>query len=185
VRLTAPVDGVTPLKRALGLPEPGERCTAVGFGRYDAPAGGVTDGDKREASELIVGTSAAAIEVEMATGFVDPGDSGGPLLCDGAVVGVTSCKADGAWPAPRRAHYARLDVVSTWIDTLVEAWAGGHADGGGLDCGLSVCAQGNALPDDCDACVTLVCGNDPFCCSLGWDGLCVAAAGDRCGVRCV
>jgi hypothetical protein len=52
---------------------------------------------------------------------------------------------------------------------------------GGNPCEHDVCTTGNALSDNCNACVASVCGADPFCCnsqSGSWDNICVTTAAD-------
>ncbi len=54
---------------------------------------------------------------------------------------------------------------------------GGSAGGSGGDtCKHSECVTGKKLTDGCDACVTAVCDNDPFCCDGKWDAQCVSEA---------
>jgi len=170
VRLEQPVDDVAPLPVATAAPSVGARCTAVGFGAHDG-ARATTYADKREAQVTIEALASTAVAVSPGSGLPDHGDSGGPLLCDGAIVGVTSC-GDGT---PDRVWYARADRARRWLDG---AWP---ARGG---CAHAVCATGAALDPSCDGCVEAVCGVDPYCCGAEWDAGCVQSAADRCGVRC-
>jgi hypothetical protein len=50
------------------------------------------------------------------------------------------------------------------------------------DCEHSYCVQGSALARFCDPCVAAICEDDPFCCSSGWDQVCVAAVATKCHV---
>jgi len=54
--------------------------------------------------------------------------------------------------------------------------------------GHSKCATGDALPSNCDPCVTAVCAAMPSCCSssstLPWSKECVAKVGEVCGSIC-
>jgi hypothetical protein len=44
-------------------------------------------------------------------------------------------------------------------------------------CAHNLCATGGALTKGCDpGCVTQVCDVDPYCCSTGWDSVCLARA---------
>jgi hypothetical protein len=183
VRLAAPVEGVRPIPvRAGAPPGAGTRCTAVGYGRHDPPEGGAaTYLEKRRATERILGHSPGAVEVEMVDGIVDPGDSGGPLLCGGRISGVTSCKTDGEWPAHRRAFYARVDIIKKWIDETQVAWREGRRAG---DCAHPLCSPGERLVPSCDPCVAEVCAADPFCCNQQWDQACMKQLGPTCGITC-
>ena len=92
----------------------------------------------------------------------------------------------------------------TWDDLCVEAGAGC-----GLECpacGDGACVEGEtcaACPEDCGACpagdccaahdgpgcddadlMACVCATDDYCCDFEWDGLCVEAAIDGCGLVC-
>jgi len=44
---------------------------------------------------------------------------------------------------------------------------------------------GAALVNGCDACVTAVCAQDPFCCNNTWDVICVNQVSGACGIDCV
>jgi hypothetical protein len=56
-----------------------------------------------------------------------------------------------------------------------------------VDCGTSAacvhdkCVTGAKLTGTCDACVQKVCAADAYCCSTGWDNLCVSQVNDACG----
>ncbi len=50
--------------------------------------------------------------------------------------------------------------------------------------GHDVCQTGSPLVNT-GSCVTKVCGADPFCCSSGWDEICVAETASFCGLSCV
>ncbi len=49
-------------------------------------------------------------------------------------------------------------------------------------CSHSVCSSGTKLVDGCNSCTTLVCDDDPYCCSTSWDNICVSEATDLCGL---
>ena len=61
------------------------------------------------------------------------------------------------------------------------------ADGqcqGTMTCAHSDCDTGSALANGCDACVTSICGVDPYCCTTAWDSICVGEVGSVCGKSC-
>jgi hypothetical protein len=52
-------------------------------------------------------------------------------------------------------------------------------------CGQSLCIDSlEPMPDGCHSCVTDVCIGDPFCCNTAWDGVCVGAVENVCGLVC-
>lgn len=51
-------------------------------------------------------------------------------------------------------------------------------------CGHDKCTVGAALDPTCGLCEAAVCVNDIFCCTAGWDELCVQAVGEYCGTAC-
>jgi hypothetical protein len=53
----------------------------------------------------------------MVSGVADHGDSGGPLLCGGAIAAVVHNHTDGDWPAHIRENYATLDI--NWIRSKI------------------------------------------------------------------
>jgi hypothetical protein len=54
----------------------------------------------------------------------------------------------------------------------------GGDDGGGVPC--DCCTDTGALGCDCRECEATVCGADPFCCSVAWDGICAGEAESLC-----
>jgi hypothetical protein len=134
LHLNAPLDGVTPVPWSTA-PEPavGTTCTAVGFGAdYDGSAD--LYGQKRSATEIIaeVLTDSPNVSVSAGTGIADSGDSGGPLLYDGVIVGTTSCHH----PDHAVEYYSRIDDgVANWIQSQVNVWdgTGSGNDGGSRD----------------------------------------------------
>lgn len=60
--------------------------------------------------------------------------------------------------------------------------ADGDADAGG--CTHAICATGAALQATCDPCSTLLCAQDPYCCSTTWDATCVGEVKSICGKSC-
>jgi hypothetical protein len=124
VHLAAPLTDIAPIAYAGSAPPPaGVTCEAVGFGLHEEGSA-LYYGEKRTGTEVVRGVHDTSIEVELGTAIADSGDSGGPLLCGGVVVGATSCHYDGDWPAHRIEHYARLDGASSWIAAQIARWPG-------------------------------------------------------------
>jgi hypothetical protein len=136
VRLAQPITTAAPL--GLGAnPPAGDSCTAVGYGMVSltTPTGLV----KKTATETVVDVDAVDIDVRYGTGIAHRGDSGGPLLCQGEAVGVSSWIDDYATTTALR-RYARLDgAVRAWIDGVVNpAPPGAYKAGDPFDYGLVV-----------------------------------------------
>jgi hypothetical protein len=55
---------------------------------------------------------------------------------------------------------------------------------GGNTCAHSICVTGSKLQSNCDPCVTQVCAQDSYCCSIGWNSICVAEVTAVCGQSC-
>lgn len=51
-------------------------------------------------------------------------------------------------------------------------------------CEHDVCKTGAPLDPQCDSCATSVCEQDPFCCEVFWDRICVQEAESFCGLQC-
>jgi hypothetical protein len=52
--------------------------------------------------------------------------------------------------------------------------------GGGGTCGHAVCKSGAALGSSCSTCAGDVCAQDPYCCSVAWDKICVSEVNEDC-----
>jgi hypothetical protein len=51
-------------------------------------------------------------------------------------------------------------------------------------CEHDLCQAGAPLDPQCDQCAGAVCEQDPFCCEVLWDRLCVQQAESACGLQC-
>jgi hypothetical protein len=113
LHLASPVDNIAPLAINTGsLPSVGDLCSGIGFGRHED-----TRGDKYSCTERVASANSTRIQVVMASGIADHGDSGGPLLCAGSIVAVVHNHTDGDWPDHVRENYATID--SDWISTTI------------------------------------------------------------------
>jgi hypothetical protein len=55
---------------------------------------------------------------------------------------------------------------------------------GGPSCPHSLCDAGAPLDAKCGSCPGIVCKDDPACCSIGWDEICIVAAEVKCNLSC-
>jgi hypothetical protein len=131
VHLASPVYVVLPLSIASSPPNPGDSCQAVGYGWHEDD----TFMQKRSASETVASIGNPFLAVTRGSGIADHGDSGGPLLCGGAIAGATSCHADGSGASHNTEYYTRTDTdaVTSWISGQIAQWnaGGGNCGGGG------------------------------------------------------
>jgi hypothetical protein len=102
-------------------PLKGTACAVVGYGLHLANSVGV-DQLKRSAMSIIEQADDSGIDVSFGTGIADNGDSGGPLLCGGAAVGIVSCHSDGAGTAHRQEHYVAVSGALDWIHKTIASW---------------------------------------------------------------
>jgi hypothetical protein len=133
VHLAAPITDVAPLPvidsslEYLGgflSPYEGDRCTAVGFGYFLDAAGKATAGTRRSATSFIKTVGDDELTTERDTGIATSGDSGGPLLCGGKIVGTVRGNGGAAVkgsPFERILEaYERVDLRRDWIKTTVK-----------------------------------------------------------------
>lgn len=76
---------------------------------------------------------------------------------------------------------------ASWDELCVAA--GGTTCNDACQCaptpGAEACCSSHTSPGCVDvACQQCVCGQDSFCCSTGWDGICVTIAADTCDASC-
>lgn len=128
VKLKTPIRDVepvplidAPMRYFWGLLSPYEddSCVAVGFGAHYDAAGKVSFAMRRSARVQIDDVKDAELVTVRETGIATGGDSGGPLLCSGRIVGVVRGSA-GAVPKDRpfersREAYERIDLHRAWI----------------------------------------------------------------------
>lgn len=123
VKLSQAVTDVAPLAMA-GAPATGTQCLAVGYGVHKTDTGVTEHQTKRSATELVTGFGDHTTIVVWGDGVADHGDSGGPLLLDGDIVGTVSCQ-NAAYPNPNRVvHYERVDQPEAidFINTTIAAF---------------------------------------------------------------
>jgi hypothetical protein len=123
IHLAAPITNITPVKFTSGgaLPAAGSSCEAIGYGTHTS---GSTDTyeKKRSGTEVFESSTSMAVEVKMGSALADHGDSGGPLICGGVIIGTTSCHNDGDYPQHQQEYYARVDKGLTWVNQKLTAW---------------------------------------------------------------
>lgn len=124
VRLAAPVRDIEPLRIGDAMPRKGTTCRSVGFGRHNTSVDSYQGQTKRSADMTVRDVGIWNLKVAYGTGITDSGDSGGPLLCDGEVVGITNCHRDGDYPDHKVSYFARVDKARRFIDDKVARWGG-------------------------------------------------------------
>lgn len=127
VWLETPIADIVPARRSKKSPIVGTQCKAVGFGDNSLNADGdridTLFGEKRSALVRVSNVTNARVFVDKVTGIPDPGDSGGPLFCDGVIVGVDSCGVDngGSGPEHTRESFGSVDAANAWIKEQLAA----------------------------------------------------------------
>lgn len=122
VRLAQSITDIAPIPFGKAPPNTGSSCTAIGFGIHNTASGTVERMRKRQGTSRIKEISNGSIKVEYETAVADSGDSGGPLLCDGTIVGTVGCHNDDEWPKHRYEYYERTDKVLSWIREALDDW---------------------------------------------------------------
>jgi hypothetical protein len=123
VHLTHAIISVPPVKYASAPPANGTTCDAVGYGTHTGTKTGTEYFEKkRHGTEIVQAHADTSVTVKFGTAIADHGDSGGPLICGGAIAGATSCHTDGDFPGHQIEYYARIDGAKAWIDQQVAAW---------------------------------------------------------------
>ncbi len=128
VHLSTPITDVAPiplvdvpLELLWGIWSPfeGKSCEAVGFGGFIDASGRATNGTRRMAKSTIDSVGSTELVTVRDMGIATSGDSGGPLLCNGRIVGPVRGSA-GAIPKDQplertREGYERTDLRREWI----------------------------------------------------------------------
>jgi hypothetical protein len=113
------------LRYLFGLISPweGETCVAVGFGAHLEPNGKATIGTRRSSRSTISDVDSTEVVVEWTTGIATSGDSGGPLICGGKIVGTVRGSVGAAKGYERTNEgYIRVDLVRGWVNDTIAKW---------------------------------------------------------------
>ena len=159
--------GVDPLPLQ-GPPSTGDVLSIVGFGRVDADT--ASDDVKRAgtAAVLVVDEDTMVLRAEPAV--TCGGDSGGPALLDGAIVGVHARGTCEFEMTEMRADRVEADVA-TFIESHPPPTCA--ADGG---CGVACSPPDEDCPCALDGTCNESCSDDPDCAAAAPDGGCSVAA---------
>jgi hypothetical protein len=136
VHLATPITDVVPVARYVGdlrllwglyNPLVGDICVAVGFGAHlepDGKPGAWTAGSRRSARSWIESVDDTEVVARWVTGIATSGDSGGPLICEGKIVGTVRGSADPSNKGVERTRegYMRIDRSTEFVDKYLAAW---------------------------------------------------------------
>lgn len=119
LHLTSPIEGKSIMRynTSDSFPAVGTNCTMVGFGGHAEPDGSSTSGKKRSATVQITSTDNTWVIVKWGTGISAPGDSGGPLICNGLIEGVLY-GSNQVWPNTTHSFYTPAEAA--WIDRVIQ-----------------------------------------------------------------
>jgi hypothetical protein len=102
------------------------RGTAVGFGCYTGPDNKQSFGNRRSAISIFSSINATEIVLREGTGIASGGDSGGPILYEGKIMGTVrggvEFTKDGNTCGRVREGYVRIDQAMPWITEQLRAW---------------------------------------------------------------
>jgi hypothetical protein len=120
--LTAAHSGVVPYATSSSQePSVGTVCMAVGYGfNGNITQGAVNVFEKRTADETVASwpLPTPMLNVTWSDGITDKGDSGGPLLCSGVIVGTVAGHVDGEGPDHTQEFYVPTACVADDIENM-------------------------------------------------------------------
>lgn len=130
----------------------------------------------------------------IANEVIQSGDSGGPDFAAGThqIVAVNSGAGGGT------EVLARVDLVASWIEQQIASHGGSGTTTPPAPsttgttttpppaptCAHALCAKGTKLTSTCDPCAATICAADSYCCTTGWDDICVGEVASLCGKSC-
>ncbi len=108
-------------------------------------------------------------------GAVDEDNAGGGAACDTGLLGVCGVGAESCVEGALQcsANVAPSPETCNGVDD--------NCDGATDEVAHGICDTGVPLQTGCDLCVDAVCAADPFCCTNGWDSICVGRVETSCG----
>ncbi|MFO0667766.1 MAG: trypsin-like serine protease [Polyangiaceae bacterium] len=133
VRLATPIRDVEPIlmdertaAQILVDASASRAGVAVGFGCHTTSTGAHTYRERRSATSFLDRFNTTEILVKSATGIATSGDSGGPLLLGGKIIGTVRgsvIRTKDGDPCGRVLEgYTRLDLSLPWIKSHLEKW---------------------------------------------------------------
>lgn len=162
----------------------GQTVRFVGYGIDNArDLSGRSAGTKRQTSAAISGITSTFINFNSSTHGTCEGDSGGPAFLtvggQSVIAGLTSF---GPYDCSAGTD-TRVDVYASFIDQYVAADTG-TTPPPPPSCSHAICASGSQLTASCDPCASKVCAADAYCCTTGWDNICVREVATICKSTC-
>lgn len=121
-RLRYAATGVDRLTLARNAPPANKNCTVVGFGR-SSESNNYSILRKKRATMRIADFREDHFSATRNTGETTQGDSGGPIICDQQVRGITSFSAAPASdPRADTDWFKRAYYLRTWINDVADDW---------------------------------------------------------------
>jgi hypothetical protein len=148
-------------------PGSGSGGTAQGGSSSSSSQGGVTTGVVGVTSSGVAvgGSTTSSVSTGATTTTATSVTSTGQTSTN--VTSTSSTAVGGMGPGP-----ATVTTVSS------------SGVGGAPSCPHGVCIEGPPLDPNCGMCESTVCTQDPFCCNVFWDGICVQEANQLCNAMC-
>jgi hypothetical protein len=118
--------------------------------------------------------------------------TGGPLTptcdpCVGEVCGADPFCCNTAWDG---ICVGEVQSICDESCTPASSADAGTPDAGVPDAGVAgscahpQCTTGAPLTPSCSSCANAVCSQDPYCCTMAWDSICVSEVPTACGTTC-
>jgi hypothetical protein len=117
-------------------PPAGATVTAIGYGVNELGEDGIRTSGTSVVQSLTAGIYGDALTVGAGPAIEQKGDSGGALVYNGTLVGVTMCHDPTVTPPV--GWYTRVDHVAPWIMSTMQPWIDAWISSCGTECRAAV-----------------------------------------------